>query len=57
VDEKSHLDGGWGVLADLWRQYYINRPPLGRLWRDAKLLYEIGGTSEIRRMLIGRVVC
>ena len=26
----------------------------GRLWRDAKL-YEIGaGTSEIRRMLIGR---
>jgi isovaleryl-CoA dehydrogenase len=27
---------------------------LGRLWRDAKL-YEIGaGTSEIRRMLIGR---
>jgi alkylation response protein AidB-like acyl-CoA dehydrogenase len=28
--------------------------PLGRLWRDAKL-YEIGaGTSEIRRMLIGR---
>jgi isovaleryl-CoA dehydrogenase len=28
--------------------------PLGRLVRDAKL-YEIGaGTSEIRRMLIGR---
>ena len=33
---------------------YINEYPLGRLWRDAKL-YEIGaGTSEIRRMLIGR---
>jgi isovaleryl-CoA dehydrogenase len=33
---------------------YINDYPLGRLWRDAKL-YEIGaGTSEIRRMLIGR---
>ncbi|MDR0478389.1 MAG: isovaleryl-CoA dehydrogenase [Burkholderiaceae bacterium] len=33
---------------------YINEFPLGRLWRDAKL-YEIGaGTSEIRRMLIGR---
>jgi isovaleryl-CoA dehydrogenase len=33
---------------------YINDMPTGRLWRDAKL-YEIGaGTSEIRRMLIGR---
>jgi isovaleryl-CoA dehydrogenase len=33
---------------------YINEFPLGRLWRDAKL-YEIGaGTSEVRRMLIGR---
>ena len=33
---------------------YINEFPVGRLLRDAKL-YEIGaGTSEIRRMLIGR---
>ena len=33
---------------------YVNEYPAGRLWRDAKL-YEIGaGTSEIRRMLIGR---
>lgn len=33
---------------------YINDYSTGRLWRDAKL-YEIGaGTSEIRRMLIGR---
>ena len=33
---------------------YINDYPTGRFWRDAKL-YEIGaGTSEIRRMLIGR---
>jgi isovaleryl-CoA dehydrogenase len=33
---------------------YINESPAGRLLRDAKL-YEIGaGTSEIRRMLIGR---
>jgi isovaleryl-CoA dehydrogenase len=33
---------------------YINEYPAGRFWRDAKL-YEIGaGTSEIRRMLIGR---
>lgn len=35
---------------------YINEYPTGRLWRDAKL-YEIGaGTSEIRRMLIGREI-
>ena len=33
---------------------YINEYPAGRLLRDAKL-YEIGaGTSEIRRMIIGR---
>lgn len=33
---------------------YVNEYPAGRLLRDAKL-YEIGaGTSEIRRMLIGR---
>jgi isovaleryl-CoA dehydrogenase len=33
---------------------YVNDYPVGRLLRDAKL-YEIGaGTSEIRRMLIGR---
>lgn len=33
---------------------YTNEYAAGRLWRDAKL-YEIGaGTSEIRRMLIGR---
>jgi isovaleryl-CoA dehydrogenase len=35
---------------------YINDSPSGRLLRDAKL-YEIGaGTSEIRRMLIGREI-
>jgi alkylation response protein AidB-like acyl-CoA dehydrogenase len=39
---------------DPGRNGYINEYPAGRLWRDAKL-YEIGaGTSEIRRMLIGR---
>ena len=33
---------------------YVNEFPVGRFLRDAKL-YEIGaGTSEIRRMLIGR---
>lgn len=36
---------------------YVNDFPAGRLLRDAKL-YEIGaGTSEIRRMLIGRALC
>ncbi|MEO1473234.1 MAG: acyl-CoA dehydrogenase family protein, partial [Pseudomonadota bacterium] len=35
---------------------YINEYATGRLLRDAKL-YEIGaGTSEIRRMLIGREI-
>jgi isovaleryl-CoA dehydrogenase len=35
---------------------YINDFPTGRILRDAKL-YEIGaGTSEIRRMLIGREI-
>ena len=35
---------------------YINEYPTGRFLRDAKL-YEIGaGTSEIRRMLIGREI-
>jgi len=35
---------------------YVNDSPTGRLLRDAKL-YEIGaGTSEIRRMLIGREI-
>ena len=34
---------------------YVNELPAGRLLRDAKL-YEIGaGTSEVRRMVIGRV--
>ena len=35
---------------------YVNEYPTGRLLRDAKL-YEIGaGTSEVRRMLIGREI-
>lgn len=35
---------------------YINDYPTGRFLRDAKL-YEIGaGTSEVRRMLIGRAL-
>jgi isovaleryl-CoA dehydrogenase len=35
---------------------YTNEFPAGRLLRDAKL-YEIGaGTSEIRRLLIGREI-
>jgi isovaleryl-CoA dehydrogenase len=47
---KSALD----AIQLLGGNGYINDYPTGRLLRDAKL-YEIGaGTSEIRRMLIGR---
>ena len=42
------------AIQSLGGNGYINEYATGRLWRDAKL-YEIGaGTSEIRRMLIGR---
>ena len=42
------------TIQSLGAMGYINDMPAGRLLRDAKL-YEIGaGTSEIRRMLIGR---
>ncbi|MBI11065.1 MAG: acyl-CoA dehydrogenase [Rhodospirillaceae bacterium] len=42
------------AIQSLGGMGYINESPTGRLLRDAKL-YEIGaGTSEIRRMLIGR---
>ncbi len=33
---------------------YVNETPTGRLWRDATLYESGAGTSEIRRMLIGR---
>ena len=47
---RAALDG----IQLLGGNGYINDYPTGRLLRDAKL-YEIGaGTSEIRRMLIGR---
>ncbi|MFT4196455.1 MAG: isovaleryl-CoA dehydrogenase [Pseudoxanthomonas sp.] len=51
--EKATWCAGQAIQA-LGGNGYINDYPVGRLWRDAKL-YEIGaGTSEIRRMLIGR---
>ena len=50
---EGDLDGAGGDPG-LGGNGYINDYPTGRLLRDAKL-YEIGaGTSEIRRMLIGR---
>ena len=53
ASEKATWMAGEAVRA-LGGNGYINEYPAGRLWRDAKL-YEIGaGTSEIRRMLIGR---
>jgi isovaleryl-CoA dehydrogenase len=51
--EKATWMAGEAIQA-LGGNGYINEYAAGRLWRDAKL-YEIGaGTSEIRRMLIGR---
>ncbi|MGE5472240.1 MAG: isovaleryl-CoA dehydrogenase [Bacteroidota bacterium] len=51
--EKATWMAGQAIQA-LGGVGYTNEYPTGRLWRDAKL-YEIGaGTSEIRRMLIGR---
>ena len=51
--EKATWMAGQAIQA-LGGNGYINEFSAGRLWRDAKL-YEIGaGTSEIRRMLIGR---
>ena len=51
--EKATWMAGEAIQA-LGGVGHTNEYPTGRLWRDAKL-YEIGaGTSEIRRMLIGR---
>jgi len=51
--EKATWMAGQTIQA-LGGNGYVNDYPAGRLWRDAKL-FEIGaGTSEIRRMLIGR---
>ena len=51
--EKATWMAGEAIQA-LGGNGYINDYPVGRIWRDAKL-YEIGaGTSEVRRMLIGR---
>lgn len=45
---------GLDAIQILGGNGYINEYPVGRIMRDAKL-YEIGaGTSEVRRMLIGR---
>jgi isovaleryl-CoA dehydrogenase len=53
ASEKATWMAGQAIQS-LGGNGYINEYPVGRLWRDAKL-YEIGaGTSEIRRMLIGR---
>ncbi|MCO5119263.1 MAG: isovaleryl-CoA dehydrogenase [Burkholderiaceae bacterium] len=51
--EKATWMAGEAIQA-LGGNGYLSDSPPGRLWRDAKL-YEIGaGTSEIRRMLLGR---
>jgi isovaleryl-CoA dehydrogenase len=51
---EAATKGALDAIQLLGGNGYINDFPVGRLLRDAKL-YEIGaGTSEIRRMLIGR---
>ena len=51
---ESGVRAGLEAIQVLGGNGYINDYPAGRLLRDAKL-YDIGaGTSEIRRMLIGR---
>lgn len=53
LSEKATWMAGEAIQA-LGGNGYINDIPTGRFWRDAKL-WEIGaGTSEIRRMLVGR---
>ena len=53
TSEKATWMAGQAIQC-LGGNGYVNEFATGRLWRDAKL-YEIGaGTSEIRRMLIGR---
>ena len=53
ASEKAMEQAVQGVQA-MGGAGYLNDSPLGRIMRDAKLM-EIGaGTSEIRRMLIGR---
>src|SRR5215213_727563 len=51
--EKATWMAGQAIQA-LGGNGYINEYPTGRLWRDAKLYESGAGTSEIRRMLIGR---
>lgn len=54
LHRRTRHTNGLEAIQILGGNGYINEFPAGRLLRDAKL-YEIGaGTSEIRRMLIGR---
>ncbi len=54
LSSKCAVEVALEAIQSLGGNGYINDYPTGRLLRDAKL-YEIGaGTSEIRRMLIGR---
>jgi isovaleryl-CoA dehydrogenase len=51
---ESATKCGLDAIQLLGGMGYVNEIPVGRLLRDAKL-YEIGaGTSEVRRIVIGR---
>ena len=44
-DAALQLHGGAG---------YMNEYPIARVWRDARVRQNYGGTSEIMRELVGR---
>jgi isovaleryl-CoA dehydrogenase len=53
ASEKATWMAGEAIQS-LGGNGYVNEYPTGRLWLDAKLYEICAGTSEIRRMLIGR---
>ncbi len=56
MSSRAAVNAALEAVQSLGGNGYINEYPTGRLLRDAKL-YEIGaGTTEIRRLLIGREV-
>ncbi len=56
MSSRAAVEVALEAVQSLGGNGYINEYPTGRLLRDAKL-YEIGaGTTEIRRMLIGREI-
>ena len=47
ADNAIQVHGGWGYIKDF---------PVERAWRDAKLSSIGGGTTEIQKMVISRML-